>query len=231
MAALRPPSRHDRPPSAASRRRGLFAPLLVVAIVVLFPHIAPLPFYSYALVCAAAIHVELRRHGARFRDLGLERAGVTPSTIVIGIASGLAWSAFMKSVYIPIAKALAGGADTYDEYDFIRQHPLNLAVALVAAWLVGGLYEEMAFRGYVSRVVSDLLGGFRSGRILAGAVVSLLFGLYHWQQGAWGIVAATLGGFYWSGLVAWRGGSLWVAVLAHAVYDTTALILIYRGNF
>jgi membrane protease YdiL (CAAX protease family) len=114
---------------------------------------------------------------------------------------------------------------------FIRHHPLNLAIALAGAWLVGGLYEEMAFRGYVNRVFYNLSRGLSAARWLGLFVVSLLFGLYHWQQGILGILAAALGGIYWSCLIRWRGGNLWTAVFSHATYDTTALLLIYCGRF
>jgi membrane protease YdiL (CAAX protease family) len=57
----------------------------------------------------------------------------------------------------------------------------------------------------------------------------MLFGLYHWQQGVFGMIPAALGGLLWTFLL-WRfKGNLWYAIISHAVYDTIALIMIYWG--
>ncbi len=202
----------------------------MVLLLVLFPHYVPLPFYSYALVCFLALLYYLRRSGESLRSLGLQRDGVRPGTVAVGLLSALVWVAFMRWVYGPLIAHFFTVPD-YTEYDFIRGSVQRLAMTLVAAWVVGGFYEEVVFRGFIQSIFEKHLGGRRGAFWLSAVAASILFGLYHWQQGIFGVVAATLGGLYWSCVLRLLGRNLWRPILSHALYDTIALVLIYLGLF
>lgn len=62
-------------------------------------------------------------------------------------------------------------------------------------------------------------------------MTSLLFGLYHYQQDIFGVIAAFAGGLYWSFIYYRSGKNLWASVFSHAFYDTITLTLIYLGLF
>ncbi len=86
------------------------------------------------------------------------------------------------------------------------------AVLSVAA----GVGEEIAYRGYGISLLAPLMGA--GGAV---ALTSVVFGVLHAYQGAWGMVRAGLLG----ALLAWgflASGSLWPAVLAHALLDILA---------
>ena len=124
----------------------------IIAFLVLFPHFVPLPFYSYAVFCLAVIVIYLRRQKKTLRDLGLKRNGLTAHTFVIGILSALFWIAFNKWVYHPFITHFFI-IEPYREYDFIRQKLSNLIIALIAAWIIGGFYEEIVFRGFIQTTI------------------------------------------------------------------------------
>lgn len=42
-----------------------------IVFLVLFPHLVPLPLYSYSIVCLLMIWFLLRKKGRTFRDIGL----------------------------------------------------------------------------------------------------------------------------------------------------------------
>ena len=200
----------------------------IIAFLVLFPHFAPLPFYSYAVVCLAVIVIYLRRQKKTLRDLGLKRNGLTAHTFVIGILSALFWIAFNKWVYHPFITHFFI-IEPYMEYDFIRKKLSNLIIALIAAWIIGGFYEEIVFRGFIHTTIRGWFIKSRYSFWLAGLLTSILFGLYHWQQGIFGIIPSALGGLFWTFLL-WRyKGNLWYPFISHAVVDTIALTMIYFG--
>ncbi len=87
------------------------------------------------------------------------------------------------------------------------------AVLSVAA----GVGEELAYRGYVLTLVSDLGAGGWAGV----AAASIPFGAVHAYQGWSGAVRAGLLGFVF-GVVVLLTGSVWPAVLAHAGLDLLA---------
>jgi len=199
-----------------------------IAFLLLFPHFVPLPFYSYAIVCFIVIWFLLRKAGSTFRNIGLAKKGFTAKAVLIGITSALIWVGFMQLVYIPVIKHLFVVPD-YTEYNFIRSGISKLIMTMVAAWLIGGFYEEVVFRGYIQNLLEKRF--FAGSTILWSIIVtSILFGLYHWQQDIFGVIAAVLGGLFWGILYKKFDSNLWVPILSHAIFDTVTLMLIYTNN-
>lgn len=87
--------------------------------------------------------------------------------------------------------------------------------------LLAGVGEEMLFRGFLQPMLSYWLGAW-AGLILA----SLVFGLVHPFSMTY-VVIASLAGFYF-GATLWLTDNLLVAILAHAVYDFWALLVLVR---
>lgn len=200
-----------------------------IVFLVVFPHAVPLPFYSYAVICFLAIFLVLRREGKTFSDLGLNKKNLTVGVVLLGILSALAWVAFMQIVYIPTIKHFFEVPD-YTEYNFIRSSMPRLVMTIVAAWVIGGFYEEIVFRGCIQNLLEKKM--FKGmGSLLPIAVTSILFGLYHLQQDVFAVIAACLGGLYWSILYKKLNNNLWVSIISHAVFDMITLILIYSGRF
>jgi membrane protease YdiL (CAAX protease family) len=202
--------------------------IFVISFLVLFPHFVPLPFYSYAFVCLAVIIFYLRTQKKTLRDIGLKRNGLTVRTIIVGILSALLWIAFNKWVYHLFITHFFVVAP-YTEYDFIRNNLSNLIITLIAAWLIGGFYEEIVFRGFIQTTIREWFVKSRHSFWISGFLTSILFGLYHWQQGIFGIIPSFLAGLLWT-LLLWRyKGNLWYPIISHAIYDTIALTMIYFG--
>jgi len=202
--------------------------ILLIAFLVFFPHYVPLPFYSYAIVCFAAIFFYLKKKHQTLADIGLKRNGLTVNTIAIGLLSAIIWMAFNRFVYFPFIKHFFDVPE-YKEYYFIKNHLFNFMLVLFAAWIVGGFYEEIVFRGFIQTTIQKWFKRKQFSFWIAAILTSVLFGLYHWQQGIFGVIPAALGGFYWSILLKRFNGNLWYPILSHAFYDTIALTMIYFG--
>lgn len=200
-----------------------------IAFFMLFPHLVPLPFYSYAVICLLVMWFLLKKKGKTFTDIGLSKQGLHLKATIIGIASALIWISFMQLIYIPVIKNLFIVPE-YTEYNFIRGSLQKLIAIIFAACLVGGFYEEIIFRGYIQAIFEKTI--FKSSR-KAWSILStgILFGFYHWQQDIYGIIAAIFGGWFWGILYKKFGGNLWIAILSHALFDSITLVLIYTGKF
>jgi membrane protease YdiL (CAAX protease family) len=98
---------------------------------------------------------------------------------------------------------------------------LQLAIVSLAA----GLGEELLFRGLVQAGLSNLIGG-EYGPWIALAIAAALFGVCHWLNTTYAILA-TVAGLYFGLLLLWTG-SLWTPIVAHAAYDFVALIYLVR---
>ncbi|MCB9934460.1 MAG: CPBP family intramembrane metalloprotease [Planctomycetes bacterium] len=89
----------------------------------------------------------------------------------------------------------------------------------VGVSLHAGVFEELFFRGYLLALLN-----WHMPLWAAAALATLLFGLGHAYQGLRGVFSTAVIGAVLMGLYLLTG-SLWVSVIAHAVYD------IHGGEF
>lgn len=95
-----------------------------------------------------------------------------------------------------------------------------LDLALIS--LLAGVGEELLFRAVIQGALGDWLGPW-IGLLLA----SLLFGVVHWITPTYALLAAVMGAYLgWAWLAS---GNLLVAIVAHAVYDWLALLILVHG--
>jgi len=131
-----------------------------ILFVVLFPHFVPLPFYSYTIICLAVVVLILRIENKTLRDLGLKQNGLSTKTFLVGIVLAIGWAACMRWIYLPVISYFIT-VPQYTEYNFIQNHLSNLILTILAAWLIGGFYEEIIFRGFIQKTIE---GWFKSKR-------------------------------------------------------------------
>ena len=94
---------------------------------------------------------------------------------------------------------------------------------LIVISLLAGVGEELLFRGVLQGGLAQKLGPW-----LALGVASLLFGLAHFVNWSYALVACVMGG-YLGGL--WlASGNLLTPIVTHAVYDLAALIYFLRSD-
>jgi CAAX protease family protein len=100
-------------------------------------------------------------------------------------------------------------------------------VQLAAVSIAAGFGEELLFRGLVQAGLTSLIGG-PLGPGLAVAVASTLFGVCHWLNTTYAILAVLAGAYF--GLLFLLTGNLWTPIIAHAAYDLLALIYLVRPS-
>lgn len=92
---------------------------------------------------------------------------------------------------------------------------------LAAVAIAAGIGEELLFRGLVQAGVTNFFG---IGIGLAAA--SVLFGLCHWLNTTYAILAAFAGAYF--GLLLAVTGNVLTPIVAHAAYDFLALTYLIR---
>jgi membrane protease YdiL (CAAX protease family) len=93
---------------------------------------------------------------------------------------------------------------------------VSWALVWAVVFVIVGLYEEFAFRGYVQFTLAQAIGFWP-----AAVALSLLFGAVHWAnpgETPAGIVGVVLSGLFWC-FTLHRTGTLWFAVGMHASFD------------
>lgn len=184
------------------------------------------------LIVLAGLERILRRRGQPWRSLGLARPtphDVVRALLALGavlavnlgfelVLAGLwpgAVEAHMRRI-VRLAEALAGDAPF---------------AALALSMLFVGFYEELLARGLLLQRCRSLFSGV-AGRLgsvwLPVLASSALFGIAHGYQGGLGIVQTGLIGVVLA-LLTLRWGTLWPAILAHAMLNAGSLMLARRA--
>jgi uncharacterized protein len=93
----------------------------------------------------------------------------------------------------------------------------QLAIVSIAA----GFGEELLFRGFIQAGLMRLVSG-TAGLIVSLAAASVLFGVCHWLNTTYALLAMFAGLYF--GLLLLLTGNILAPIVAHAAYDFLALI-------
>jgi hypothetical protein len=214
-----PPARAPAPRKSAL---AFFGVLLLLFLPGILAQAALLPagllwtelfaFLLPALVATAGSNLRLGPY------LRLGRA--SPAPILLGMAVGGAGYLFAGAVMALVQRVLPESwVRTFDPAQLFAGPAWEQALLVVAAVLVAPVCEEIAFRGYVQTTLA-----LRRRPAAAVAGSALLFAAMHLDPVRFPALLV-LGAIF--GWLAWRAGSVWPAVAAHAANNavTSALVL------
>lgn len=202
--------------AVALRGFGPLGVLTSVVIVLVGPILEPL---GALLVWAWAW-----RSRTPARDLGLGRPRHWGVTIGGGVAAGVLFKLAMKSVVMP----LLGAPPVNATYHYLAGNTAALPGMLFDVVVGAGFNEELVFRGFLFLRLFQRFGTSPRTRAVVVLVTGLWFGLLHYPgQGLPGAEQAAVTGLTF-GLFYAATGRLWPLVFAHAAFDITAVVIIYR---
>ena len=175
----------------------------------------------------------LRARSENFADLGLSRERFAPAlALLLGLLAGL------------VVAALGFGLElAFANFGFAAP---NLPFGVTGLWsfvgfslgalLLGGLAEELIFRGYAFRRLEKGLGSQRSskgkldsGTLWAVLLLSTLFGLSHAYQGWTGQVQTGLMSLAFFGVYFAVKRDLGVVIVAHATVDAIGFWFLWQA--
>ncbi|MGQ0639826.1 MAG: lysostaphin resistance A-like protein [Gemmatimonadaceae bacterium] len=129
----------------------------------------------------------------------------------------------MKTVVMPLL-----GADPINQtYHYLAGDTAALPAAIWSMVVAAGFGEEVVFRGFAFERLRRLLGWSTWAKALTVVVTATAFGAAHYStQGLPGVQQATVVALVFGTIFAVTG-RIWPLIIAHAVFDLTALAIIY----
>jgi membrane protease YdiL (CAAX protease family) len=109
----------------------------------------------------------------------------------------------------------------------IQQSGANLLLGIVAAWLFGGVLEELIARGIVLNAIAAGLNSLIGGSVavaVAVCIAALGAGAMHSYQGPRAMVIITQLSILFGILFVISGYNLWAVMICHGLFDTVAFI-------
>lgn len=175
--------------------------------------------------------VSLRWRGLRWHDVGLARPASWPRTIVIGLACGVGMELLELFFTQPLLAKLFGKMPDLSLLGEMRGNWKALLLFIALSWTLAAFGEEMVYRGYLMNRVAGLFRNPRVAWAVSLILVSLVFGLAHFDQGITGEVENMIDGLLLGTIFLVSGCNLWAAIIAHGVTDTVDFVLLYLGRY
>jgi membrane protease YdiL (CAAX protease family) len=188
--------------------------LLAIAVIVLIP--SP-PLKAVAILIWAAWS------GTPWREIGYGLPVNWIRSVAIGTALGIALKLLLKAVVMPLL-----GADPINPaYHYLVGNRAALPSILLAVTVGAGFGEETVFRGYMFERLGKLFGRSVGATIAIVLFSTAVFALAHYpDQGVAGVEQAAMTGLVFGSIFAVTR-RLWMVIVAHAVFDLTAVAIIY----
>jgi len=220
----------DRTEAVLRDNRLIIATELLIAVILQTLHAVRV--ISAAIIFLFVIgwlSLWLRKSG--WRHLGLNRPASWLRTIGIGAIVGLVYQAVSLWLIVPLLHQLTNEPLDLSQFAPLRANVSLLIIYLTVSWTIAAFGEEMAYRGYLLNRVADLFGHSRASWVVGLIGSSALFGFGHAYQGITGILETFLFACVMAGLYLAGRRNLWLPVIAHGVYDTVAVVLIFLGLY
>ena len=208
-----------------------FLSILTIAFCFFIPHYANLTIFIYPIVVLAVVWLYLKYISKEsFSDIFFSFKRFQVKAIWIGIIAAILLSLLFRFVWDPLINSiLPTGKIDLSDFASIRNSPVNYIIILLLALLVGGFYEEIIFHGFIFTRLEKIFKG-KWATSVAFILTTLIFGLYHFQQGIKGILLTAIAGAVYHVLILKFNRNLWYGVFVHAFFDFIGLTLIYLGK-
>lgn len=198
------------------------------ACVLLAPHLG-VPMFAYPLFGAGLCVLLLRWQGLRLADIGFRWRDLRARPLLIGAGLGVAYALLNYAVIGPLLALILQARPDLSDFAFVRGSLAGYLVGVGLAWIIGGFYEELVFRGFLQGMLERCLYVRRGGALIAAGTTALVFAAYHWQLGAFGVANALVFALFAAGIRRRWPDNLWYAIVFHACADTTAFTLMRMG--
>lgn len=202
--------------------------LIIIGIAIVLPHsgIIPVPFV-YSIPILLIIWLYLRCVGEDFANLGFRLKSFRVKSALIGILFAIAFVTFSQLLLFPLLEHFMEFEEVEVElYNKLKGNTSFYLFILLMNWMIGALYEEIVFHGFVFTRIEKMIPG-KFATLTGFLLTSILFGLYHLQLGAADAINAFLIGAGYLGLILYYKRDMWVGIFCHGTYNSIAITLLY----
>jgi hypothetical protein len=203
--------------------------LIITLVFVIFEFSESLRFPMLPIILLGTISLWLR--GIGWRGIGLRRPESWGRTITLGVVAGALCTLFIDVIGDPLFARLIGEPVDLSGFGELRGNVPNALLIIAVGWIIGGLSEELTYRGYWMNRFADLFGGSQVGWIISIVVINAIFGYAHLRQGMSGVISSTLSGLAYTAVYFLSGRNLWAAIITHGMTNMFTILLVFFGMY
>lgn len=204
--------------------------VITICTIVILPHAELIPLFGYSIPILFLVWIVLKHSKETFSDIGFSLKQFKINSVLIGALVAVVSLSFMQLVFFPFLEHFITFADPdIGLYDFIRENKWQYFFTLIMGWLIGGFYEEIVFHGFIFTRLEKMIQGAYSTQI-SFTLTACIFGAYHFQLGALGLINALIIGTVYLLLFLLFKRNLWYSIICHGVYNSIVMTMIYHES-
>jgi membrane protease YdiL (CAAX protease family) len=201
--------------------------IITIAEVLIAVAVIVLDLFIPTIVILGLIVISLVIRHEGIASLGFTRARSFAQMAGFVFTSVCIWQLFQIGFTMPVLNHLTGTTQNLNDFSNIKGNLEQFLIFLILSWTLAGFGEEIVYRGYLQKKLSELFGIDRFGLVIMIGVSSLLFGISHTEQGVIGVIVTFLDAIFFSWLKMRFDNNLWAAILAHGFSNSIGLITFY----
>ncbi|SMD36040.1 CAAX protease self-immunity [Reichenbachiella faecimaris] len=189
--------------------------------------IIPLPILDlnaiYMILVLLIVGFSKKFRNEKWSEYGFNT--VTIDKLIIASSIGVLMGFFDSFLIEPVISKQFGTPDV-SGYQQLMSSLSGFFVVLIIGWLVGGMFEEFFFRGYLFNRLKMIIVHPLAHKWISVISTSLVFSTAHWYQGIGGVI----GTFYFSilvGMLYFYFKNTWCLVLVHGFFNTVGILKLY----
>ncbi|MBS3817966.1 CPBP family intramembrane metalloprotease [bacterium] len=203
--------------------------LFLIGLIFAAAYLTGSAFLALLTVVGAwlAVWLTLWLRGRGWEEFGFQIPKSWGQILLVAVGGTLLIHMLMSFILKPFITQLTGESVDISRFDPVRGNLVYLLMGLSVVWTLAAFGEEMVFRGYLLNRIADLFKNRYTGWAVGLIVSSIVFGLGHLYQGISGAILAGFFGMVFALVYLVSGRNLWVPILLHGFYDTSAFLILY----
>ena len=213
------------------RLKAIITSILVIIFVTVLPHTGLVSFFpfAYTIPIFGLVWFYLITNKETFADIGFSFKLISLKPVLIGGLVAVSALLFLRIIFFPILESFIEFQPVDVElYTKLRGNTGFYIFILIMSAIVGGLYEEIVFHGFIFTRLEKMINA-KYKTLFSFLITSLIFGLYHYQLGTADAINAFMMGAVYLGLFLFYKRNLWYPIFCHAIYNTIVITLLFLG--
>ena len=182
---------------------------------------------AFAIVIAYLLIGKNRKE--KLNSVGYRKPANWGKLLIITFLLGFVIEMTFQILINPVIESLADSKIDLSAFDSIQGNlPIYLIYVLIG-FVIGGLLEEMLFRGFLLTHVAAFFKSEKVGYTVGIIFLSVLFGLAHIYQGWSGVLNTGLTSILLGLVFVKFDKNLWYAIFTHGFIDLVGFSVLYLG--
>lgn len=199
---------------------------LAVLLLLPLPFLHLNVFYVISALGIMLISKYLRKE--KWSDYGFK--SINQKALLIAITIGVTYGFIDNYLTEPLITKLVGVEPDLSSFEGVKGNVMGLIGMLALGWIVGGLFEEFFFRGYLFNRLNSLITNPVLHKYISILVISIVFAFAHNYQGIGGIIATFLFSIVMGLLYFYFARNVWYLVIIHGLYDTMGIVKLFLSE-